>query len=206
MPTLPRWHSIAVVVAFAFFAVPSAAWAFDTGPHADLTRDALTSEGFSPAAGDVGMVDNWFVDYYTNPDKNPYSGHASSLIGVTRLGLARESWLNQWVSGARHLHFDYELHDLDHPRLGTTAGIDKEWQRLMYLTRQWTRYAGQKNDPMRLMAVIGISLHAVQDFYAHSNWVEARVSAFGRGGPGSRPWATGTHQPGSTSPPTSAAS
>lgn len=53
---------------------PSSAQAFDTGPHADLTRDALTAEGFSAAAADVGMVDNWFVDYYTNPDDNPYSG------------------------------------------------------------------------------------------------------------------------------------
>jgi hypothetical protein len=185
MRAVPRWRSrlIAVVIAVGFCALPSTAAAFDTGPHADLMRDALTAEGFSRAAGDVGMVDNWFVDYYTNPDKNPYSGHASSLIGVTRLGLARENWLNQWVSGARHLHFDYELHDLDHPRLGTTAGIGEEWQRLMYLTRQWTRYAGQHNDPYRLMAVMGISLHAVQDFYAHSNWVEDLVATPGLGGP-----------------------
>ena len=34
------------------------------------------------------------------------------------------------------------------------------------------------------MAVLGISLHAVQDFYAHSNWVEDPVAENGRGGPG----------------------
>ncbi len=172
-----------MVLAALFFVLPSTARAFDTGPHADLTRDALTSEGFNQASADVGMVDNWFVDYYTNPDKNPYSGHASALIGVTRLGLAREDWLQQWVSGARHLHFDSEIHDVDHPNLATTAGIDREWQRLMYLTRTWTRYAGRNNDPLRLMAVMGISLHAVQDFYSHSNWVESLVATPGRGGP-----------------------
>ncbi len=172
-----------IAVALAFCAVPSTAGAFDTGPHADLTRDALMSEGFGQAAADVGMVDNWFVDYYTNPDKNPYSGHASALIGVTRLGLARENWLQQWVAGARHMHFDSEIHDVDHPNLSTTAGIEKEWQRLMYLTRTWARYAGRNNDPLRLMAVVGISLHAVQDFYSHSNWVEGLVAAQGRGGP-----------------------
>ena len=186
MPTLPRWRTVGIAFAVAFCALPSTAGAFDTGPHADLTRDALTSEGFGPAAADVGMVDNWFVDYYTNPDKNPYSGHASALIGVTRLGLAREDWLQQWVSGARHMHFDSEIHDTGHPNLGTTAGIEKEWQRLMYLTRKWARYAGQNNDPLRLMAVMGISLHAVQDFYSHSNWVEDR-GELGRGGPGLSP-------------------
>ncbi len=179
-----RWRTCAIAATIAFGAVPSIASAFDTGPHADLTRDALTSEGFGRAASDVGMVDNWLVDYYTNPDKNPYSGHASALIGVTRLGLARENWLQQWVAGARHMHFDSEIHDVGHPNLAKTAGIDKEWQRLMYLTRMWTRYAGRNDDPLRLMAVVGISLHAVQDFYAHSNWVEQLVATPGRGGPG----------------------
>lgn len=183
MPARHRRWALLAVAAIACLAGPTSAGAFDTGPHADLTRDALTSEGFGRAAADVGMVDNWFVDYYTNPDKNPYSGHASALIGVTRLGLARENWLQQWVSGARHMHFDSELHDLDHPNLSTTAGVEKEWQRLMYLTRTWARYAGRNNDPLRLMAVMGISLHAVQDFYSHSNWVELLVATPGRGGP-----------------------
>ena len=34
------------------------------------------------------------------------------------------------------------------PDLSTTAGVDKEWQRLMFLTRKWVRYAGQQNDPL----------------------------------------------------------
>ncbi len=74
MPTLPRWRTVGIAFAVAFCALPSTAGAFDTGPHADLTRDALTSEGFGPAAADVGMVDNWFVDYYTNPTRTRTPG------------------------------------------------------------------------------------------------------------------------------------
>jgi len=173
---------IALVIGLCL--APSAARAYDTGPHADLTRDALTSEGFGRAGANVGMVNNWLVDYYTNPDKNPYSGHASFLIGVTRLGLDRENWLNQWVEGARRMHFDAEKRQVEMPDLSNTAGVDREWRRLMFLTRKWVRYAGQRNDPYAVMSVLGISVHAVQDFYTHSNWVEDPSSEDGRGGPG----------------------
>jgi hypothetical protein len=171
----------------------SLAGAYDTGPHADLTRDALTSEGFGSAAADVGMVDNWFVDYYTNPGKNPYSGHASWTIGLTRLGLPRESWPNHWVEGARRMHFDSEFRAAEMPNLSRTAGIEQEWQRLMFLTQKWARYAGRNEDPLLLMAVLGISLHSVQDFYTHSNWVEDPSPEDGRGGPGVAALGYGSH-------------
>ena len=70
------------------------------------------------------------------------------------------------------------------PDLSNTAGVDKEWQRLMFLTRKWVQYAGRHNDPYAVMSVLGISLHSVQDFYAHSNWVEDPRPEDGRGGPG----------------------
>ncbi len=177
---------IAIAFALGLWLAPSSAQAFDTGPHADMTRDALTAEGFSAAAADVGMVDNWFVDYYTNPDDNPYSGHANALIGLTRFGFNREDWLNQWVEGARRMHFDAESRQIGMPDLLTTAGVEKEWQRLMFLTRKWVQYAGRQSrpDPLDVMAVLGISLHAVQDFYTHSNWVEDPSTENGRGGPG----------------------
>lgn len=182
-----------VGVAAALLAGAGTAAAYDTGPHADLTRDALTSEGFGPAAADVGMVDNWFTDYYTNPDKNPYSGHASWIIGVTRLGLARERWPNRWVEAARRMHFDAERRQVGMADLSGTAGVEQEWQRLMHLTRRWVQYAGRRQDPLLVMAVTGISLHAVQDFYTHSNWVEDPHPEDGRGGPGVASLGYGDH-------------
>jgi hypothetical protein len=173
-----------LIAAAVVVLAPASAQAFDTGPHADLTRDALVAEGFGRPAADVGMVDNYFVDYYTNPGKNPYSGHANALIGLTRLGVEPEHWLNVWVEGARRMHFDAESRQVGMPDLSKTAGVDREWQRLMFLTRQWVQYAGRREDPYAVMAVLGISLHSVQDFYTHSNWVEDRKPKRGRGGPG----------------------
>jgi hypothetical protein len=177
-------RAIAITFALGLCVAPASAQAYDTGPHADMTRDALTAEGFGAAGANVGMVNNWFVDYYTNPDDNPYSGHAHALIGLTRFGFNREDWLHQWVEGARRMHFDAEARQIGMPDLSTTAGVEKEWQRLMFLTRKWVQYAGRQNDPLEVMAVLGISLHAVQDFYTHSNWVEDPSAEAGRGGPG----------------------
>ena len=87
-------------------ALTSPARAFDTQPHFDMTRDALTAEGFGMPAASIAGVNNWFVDYYTNPDRNPHSGHASFLLGWTRLGLAHENWPNFYIEGARRMHFD----------------------------------------------------------------------------------------------------
>ena len=112
-----------------------------------MTRDALTAEGFGAAGANVGMVNNWFVDYYTNPDDNPYSGHANALVGFLRFKLNHEDWLHQWVEGARRMHFDAEKRQVPMPDLSNTAGVDKEWQRLMFLTRKWVQYAGRHNDP-----------------------------------------------------------
>lgn len=175
--------TVAAISAAAFLAVPGPADAFDTGPHADMTRDAMTAEGFGRAGADVAMVDNWLVDYYTNPDDNPYSGHASAWVGLVRLGLARESWPFQWVEAARRLHFDAERRLPGMPDLSTTAGVEQEWQRLMFLTQKWLRSYSQKNDPLRVLAILGASLHSVQDFYTHSNWVENRSTSRGYGGP-----------------------
>ena len=171
----------ALIIAFA---APSAAQAFDTQPHNDITQDAFTAEGATPGSAAIGAVTNWFVDYYTNPDKNPYSGHANALIGVTRLGLARESWADSWVDAARKLHFDAESRAPGMPNLSSAPGIEREWQRLMYLTRQRLADASQRNDPLLVLTAIGTSLHAVQDFYSHSSWVEDPSPQPGRGGPG----------------------
>ena len=177
---------LAVTFALGLCLVPASARAYDTGPHADMTRDALTAEGFSAAAGNVGMVNNWFVDYYTNPDDNPYSGHANALVGLLRFKLNREDWRHQWVEAAQRMHFDANVRQVGMPDLSNTAGVEKEWDRLMFLTRKWVQYAGRQDrpNPLDVMAVLGISLHSIQDFYTHSNWVEDPNPEDGRGGPG----------------------
>ncbi len=165
------------MVALAAFlcAGASPARAFDTGPHADMTRDALMAEGFTLPAATIGAANNWFVDYYTNPGKNPHSGHASFLLDFTRLGLLPEDWPQHWVYGAQQLHFDYEMgagESIEMPDLSNIAGIEREWDRLEFRSRRLLGIYSRANDPLGVLSTIGAVLHAVQDFYSHSNWVE----------------------------------
>ena len=50
-------RAIAMGFAVGLCLAPASAQAFDTGPHADMTRDALTAEGFGlPAASIAGEI------------------------------------------------------------------------------------------------------------------------------------------------------
>lgn len=66
-------------------------------------------------------------------------------------------------SGLEKLHFD-NLYD--------SAGVAEYWGWLLHNARTATRHAAESDDPIVMLTVTGLFLHAVQDFYAHSNWVE----------------------------------
>lgn len=166
-----RLRAAFLLAAVGCLAVPAGAQAFDTGPHSDLTRDALTAEGFSSTATDVAQVENWFVDLYSNASKIPQSGHASIGVGLVGSFLGpRENWPDAVVTAATRLHFDAQLWDVSN-----VAKAQAEWDRLQRATAQALRSiksSGGGNKELQLLAVVGIGLHAVQDFYSHSNWIE----------------------------------
>lgn len=131
--------------AFIAFGIALSAWspAFDTGPHQDITRNALKREGFGEYPIKMTQVMNWLVDYYSNQGDNQ--------------------------SELEMLHFD---------NLVATAGststhkVRVYWNYLTNNTRRALQTAATNNDPFRALSVLGMSLHAIQDFYTHSNWVE----------------------------------
>src|SRR5829696_2296108 len=83
----------AVLVLAGCLVAPAGAQAFDTGPHSDVTRDALIAEGFGSTAADVATVNNWFVDLYSNASKVPQSGHASTGVEIVGSLIGpRENW------------------------------------------------------------------------------------------------------------------
>jgi hypothetical protein len=165
-----RLAAVAIAGVAAFAAAP--AGAFDAGPHSDVTRDALTSEGFGASAADVGVAENWFVDLYWNAKKDPYSGHgdAKVIAGAQPTPFEIEHWSPRVIEATNHMHFDSS--DPAYPDLKTAQGFDEEWQRFMKVTQQQLAKAKREQDPMSVVAVIGMSLHTVQDFYAHTNWTE----------------------------------
>ena len=169
-----------VVVLLLLTSAPAAA--FDAGPHSDMVRDALTAERFGGSAADVGVVENWFVDYYWNASENPFSGHAAwwkeTLAGANVATI--EFWDPAIIKGTNRMHFDSSLG----ADLKTPQGIDEEWQRLMRITHARLAEARAAQDPLRVLAIVGVSLHAVQDFYTHTNWVETAGEDGSPDGPG----------------------
>ena len=146
----------------------SPAQAFDTGPHSDMSRDALTAEGFGKTAADIANVNNWFVDFYSNAKSVPHSGHSSFIKEL--LGEAfgsREHWSQDLVDAAVNMHFDSTF-----PYLTNVQGIQREWDRLNIATGILARRARDQKNPLALLSVIGMSLHELEDFYSHSNWIE----------------------------------
>jgi hypothetical protein len=153
-----RTATLLLSLAVLPFCKPGFAHAFDTGPHQDMTRAAFQDEGFAPGSRviEIAQVSNWLVDYYSN--RPPVGG--SEFVR-----LARE---------LSHMHFD---------NLDSLAHVRNTWARLAWNTRNGVRAAAAEVRSARnaeeryqrlvhLAVLIGASLHPVQDFYSHSNWVE----------------------------------
>jgi hypothetical protein len=170
-PRSPRSVALAALTAAALLAAPDSAPAFDTGPHSDITRDALTAEGFSATATDVVVVNNWFIDLYSNSSKIPQSGHAKTSVSVLGAFFENdENWPQAVLDGAGRMHFDSSLWDV-----ANVGKAQVEWERLQRSTTQLLRSIKSVNGPtkeIQVLSTIGMGLHALQDFYSHSNWIE----------------------------------
>jgi len=184
MPRLLRTCSIAAAVVAALALAAAPARALDAGPHTDMTHDALTAEGFGATAANVGVLENWFVDYYWNAKENPFSGHGDMLTEMLANAdpAVKEYWPQFVVDGTNHMHFDSSQPGF--PDLSNPQGVDEEWQRLMRITRNALATAKSTRDPLTVMAIVGMSLHTVQDFYAHTSWVETAGEFGSPNGPG----------------------
>lgn len=148
------------------------ALAFDSGPHHYITGDAMRAEGFSADATQVAQLANWLTDIYNFPQIAVFGRFDAA---------ARRS--------AADLHFDYGatvVIDGAVTHLTSTIAIEMEWNRLMRATREAALEAARRGDTIGLLTVIGISTHEVEDFYAHTNWVEPKGirSVNGFDGPG----------------------
>ena len=139
-------QAAAALAAWCLVAGP--AIAFDTGPHANITEQAMALAGYNRPAADAVQVENWLTDYYTSSPT--FRGDKCAL---------------------EKLHFDDVFTDAD---------VQAYWKTLLRNTAGAAAKAKADNDIIEFYVVLGVSLHVVQDFYAHSNWVESS----GFGGPG----------------------
>lgn len=96
-------------------------------------------------------------------------------FGETSIQIAQvENWLTDYYSTSptsgdkgraalEKLHFD---------NLFTDEQVRTYWAILIRNLKSSTEKAAEDNDQMSMLVTLGMGLHAVQDFYSHSNWVE----------------------------------
>jgi hypothetical protein len=131
------------------------AFAFDTWWHAECTRKAATANGFSGDARLAMQVSNYFTDYLSVVN-DKLKEHTEGKLEVE----TEECYT--------YMHFDAVF---------TNQDIEQNWQTLFDNTvKSLRKYAGASiaKPGFRLIVffnILGASLHTVQDFYSHSNWV-----------------------------------
>ncbi len=153
-----------VIVPFFLFSVTSLkAFAFDTWWHAECTRKAMVANGFSPDARLATQVSNYLTDFF--PAYN-IANEKLAASGLSRLQVNGDL-------SYEYMHFD---------AVYSTADIEQNWKLLFDNTvRALIKYAGSADVkpgfrlPV-LFNIIGASLHSIQDFYSHSNWVNLNIS------------------------------
>jgi len=153
-PGILKTISLSVFILFLSFR----GLAFDTWWHAECTRKAMVANGFSADARLATQVSNYLTDFLAvlnmpNEEQNK--------LGIQIIRFRSDHSYD-------FLHFDAVF---------TEADIEKNWELLLNNTiRSLKKYsAGGLTEPgFRLIIfynIIGASLHAIQDFYSHSNWV-----------------------------------
>jgi hypothetical protein len=145
----------AVLSIFLGCQVLAPARAFDTGHHQDMTRSALEREGFGDSSIRVVQLQNWLTDLYgAHPLTTlPIVREATAVVDPSLFAVRKE---------LEKLHFD---------NLFGTDSVRSYWLRLLYGARLSMRHAAEKQDILGALTILGVSLHAVQDFYSHSNWI-----------------------------------
>ena len=155
-----RWASITLVAVLYLALSHSLAFPFagedpiTGGPwyHEWITIKAAESHGIDPAVA-AGLAWNAdFIDSYLyNPVFWAQGGIDRYKVSVaTRNDLAR-------------LHFD-DLFD--------SKKVMHTWKRYVTGTFAGLMWAWENDDVPAAQNLLGVSLHAIQDFYAHSSWVD----------------------------------
>jgi hypothetical protein len=157
---------------------------FDTGHHKDMTIAALRKEGFKDDAIRVIVLQNWIVDWYSahGADKTILKlvRIAGSETGVGEIVQNHDDFVIAFESS--YLHFD-NLNKWQNAQAnwGPSTDVRDYWKTLADSTAAaiHDRFRAKDPDVLSILSLLGISLHAVQDFYAHSNWVDGQNPADG---------------------------
>ncbi|HEV2963164.1 MAG TPA: hypothetical protein VG649_15140 [Candidatus Angelobacter sp.] len=158
-----------VVLLMLCAVLASPASGFDSFWHSEATRQAANDFGFSDDARKIMQLGNFSPDFF-----GPVADLASSRLPTGGLEA-----LNQYVANngqdrdsAVFLHFD-NLFD----ELNSNSKFDYVFNRLLSNTQAtlafYNKVPGADNRTRKALVLVtlGASLHAIQDFYSHSDWI-----------------------------------
>jgi len=158
----------AVLALAALLASPAAG--FDTYWHSQCTQKAGEQLGFAEDAWKIMQLGNFSPDFF-----GPVSQYASRGLNSKELDVLNQSEANDpRIRGAAlFLHFDSLHGDLQR-----NSDFDYLFSRLLDTTQKLlASYNNVSRDErtrkVLTLITLGASLHAVQDFYSHSDWVHA---------------------------------
>jgi hypothetical protein len=99
------------------------------------------------------------------------SGFSADAIDTTQIA----NWLTDYYTSRPFVGADQcDLEKLHFDDVFSTVDVAQYWATFTTNTKSLVTSAVHENDVEKFLVVLGMSLHVVQDFYAHSNWVESR--------------------------------
>ncbi len=147
----------------------SPASCFDSFWHSEATRLAAAELGFSDDARKIMQLGNFSPDFF-----GPVADLASTSLPAPGLEALNQYLANngQDRDSAIFLHFDNLFDELDN-----NAKFDYLFNRLLSNTQaalaSYRKHQGTDDRTRKALVLItlGASLHTVQDFYSHSDWI-----------------------------------
>ncbi len=147
-----------VLSCISLLAANDRVFGFESMSHVNMSRDALKLHGFGESSVKIVQITNFYNDLYEKGNEDILNWFVNDE-------------LQEIIDHADKLHFDSTS------RLFNTLMVEREWQRMARVTSlEIQRLSAERNIP-GILTVLGISLHAVQDFYSHSNWVEPKAAS-----------------------------
>lgn len=154
----------ALLGAAAWLAFPAAA--FDTYWHEQCVQRAGEQFGFAESAWKIMQLGNFSPDFF-----GPVSEAAANSPSAARLAALDQANDPQVRGAAIFLHFDNLNSDFQN-----NSNFDSLFKSLLQNTQKliagYSRLSVDDRTRNALTLItLGASLHAVQDFYSHSNWI-----------------------------------
>jgi hypothetical protein len=159
------------VIAIGLAAVFPAA-AFDSSWHALCVQRAGEQFQFTASAWKVMQLGNFSPDFF-----GPVSEAAAGNPIASRLGALDQANDPQIRGAAIYLHFD-NLNGDFHRNADFNSIFDRLLQNTQMALAGYNRLRADARTKNALTLItLGASLHAVQDFYSHSDWVHQNFDA-----------------------------